>query len=117
MLRCARCDMGGNMAKKAGRDGKRREKRQRWKTSRPNSTPKWAYSPSLRSALGAPLEVPFDRDWFDAANQKLMTLHKRYDDGDRSALLDGVEVILHTFAPDWIRERFCNAWADYRQYA
>jgi hypothetical protein len=60
--------------------------------------------------------LPFDRGWFDAANQDLVKLYKRYDAGDRSALLDAIYLLSGAFFPAWVREGFTEAWAQYRQY-
>lgn len=95
------------MAKGAKRGGKRR----RWKPIRSNPPPELILPPYLRSALGLTL----DQGWFEAADRALMWCHKRYDAGDRSALLDAVEV-LGSFFPAWVREGFVEAWTRYRQY-
>lgn len=97
--------------KKDGKGGKRRGKRRRWRTSRPKPPPELILPPHLRSALG----LSFDRGWFDAADRALMWCHKRYDGGDRSALLDAIDV-LSVFFPAWVREGFAKAWAQYRQH-
>jgi hypothetical protein len=103
--------MGGNMVRETKQDGKR-GKRRRWKARRPNPKPEVILPPSLWSALG----LPIDRRWFAAADQVLVELHRRYDDGDRSALLDAIDVLSGFFVPAWVREGFHEAWTQYRQY-
>jgi hypothetical protein len=100
------------MARETKQDGKS-GKRRRWKTRRPNPPPELILPPQLRSALG--LSPAFDRRYFDAVDRELMKLHKRYDDGDRSALLDAI-YMLGVFFPAWVREGFVEALAQYQQY-
>src|SRR5215471_10634050 len=94
----ARCDIDGNMAREPKPDGKR-GKRRRWKTRQPNPKPEVIFPPSLWSALG----LPIDRHWFAAADQVLVELHRRYDGGDRSALLDAIHVLSGFSFPVWVR--------------
>jgi hypothetical protein len=103
--------MGGNMVRETKQDGKS-GKRRRWRTRRPNPPPKLILPPQLRSKRNPRA----DRDYFDAVDRELLELHKRYDDGDRSALLDAIYV-LGVFFPAWVREGFAEAWLmRYRQY-
>src|SRR5262249_36768934 len=84
------------------------------KPRRSNPPPELILPPQVRSALG--LSPAFDRRYFDWVDQELVRLHKRYDDGDRSALLDAIYV-LGVILPAWVREGFAEAWwTRYCQY-
>jgi hypothetical protein len=97
--------------KKGGKGGKGGKQR-RWKIVPHSRPPEVILPPQLRTAMGWPV----DPRWFAAADQALIQCHERYDAGDKSALLDAVE-ILSVFFPPWAREAYGSAWAAYRQYA
>jgi hypothetical protein len=107
--------MGRDMAEKfkqGSKSAKRRGKRRRWRTARPNPPPELILPPVLRAALGL---KPAHRHWFVATDRALAALHRRHDAGDRSALLDAIEVLSHNF-PVWVRDGFLAAWWRYCRY-
>jgi hypothetical protein len=102
------CDMaaGRKPGGKGGKGGKRRGKRRRWAIRRHSRPPELILPPQLRTALG--LKEPVDPRWFAAADRELVEYHKRYDAGDKSAVLDAIE-IMSCFFPPWLREAYMSA--------
>ena len=96
-------------SKPDGKSGKRR----RWKTVRSGRRPELLLPPHIRVAMGwRP-----DPRWLAAAEQALVECHKRYDQGDKSAALDAIEILSNVFFPPWLREVYAAAWAARRQHS
>ena len=102
------------MARARSGEAKKSGKRRRWKLVRHDRPPELILPPPLRAALG--LRQKLDPCWFEAADRALAQCHARYDGGDKSALLDAVDV-LAVYFPSWAQEAFAKAWSDYRQHA
>jgi hypothetical protein len=66
--------------------------------------------PRIQEALGRP---SFDPHWLAAVDQALQRFHERYDRGDKTALLEAVELYLVAFGADWVVEAFMESWSQY----
>ena len=82
-----------------------RKKRRRWATGRHSHPPEVILPPQLRTTLGWPV----DPRWFVCADRELVEYHKRYDAGDKSAILDAIEILSCIFFPPWLREAYFSA--------